>query len=106
MDRRAAQLSEIAALVQTDFTGKDVLIQGLGLCNRTSEYRSVLSYVASADFLKIAESNPAVQALVIAPELYQKALSLLLIRRNYFMRFMKFFSGTRIFINYPPGLPG
>ena len=74
MDRRAAQLSEIAALVQTDFTGKDVLIQGLGLCNRTSEYRSVLSYVASADFLKIAESNPAVQALVIAPELYQKAL--------------------------------
>ena len=74
MDRRAVQLSEIAALVQTDFTGKDILLQGLGLCNRMSEYRAVLSYVSSADFLKIAESNPSVQALVITPELYQKTL--------------------------------
>lgn len=74
MDRRAVQLSEIAALVQTDFTGKDVLLQGLGLCNRTSEYRSVLSYVSSSDFLKIAESNLSVQALVITPELYRKTL--------------------------------
>ena len=71
MNSRSARLSEIAKLADTDFIGEDVVIQGLGLCNRSSVYNSVLSYVASVGFIEKARNNPVVQALIITPDLYK-----------------------------------
>ena len=74
MNSRSARLSEIAKLADTDFIGEDVVIQGLGLCNRSSVYNSVLSYVASVGFIEKARNNPVVQALIITPDLYKTCL--------------------------------
>ena len=71
MNSRSARLSEIAKLADTDFIGEDVVIQGLGLCNLSSVYNSVLSYVASVGFIEKARNNPVVQALIITPDLYK-----------------------------------
>ena len=77
MNSRSARLSEIAKLADTDFIGEDVVIQGLGLCNRSSVYNSVLSYVASVGFIEKARNNPVVQALIITPDLYKTLRSIM-----------------------------
>ena len=105
MNSRSARLSEIAKLADTDFIGEDVVIQGLGLCNRSSVYNSVLSYVASVGFIEKARNNPVVQALIITPDLYKTLTGerfsyILRFLKSYFIRSIMSFWNRLIFIDY------
>lgn len=73
MSNRIIKLSDLARFSGTNFVGKDMVIRGLGLCNRNSEYHPILSYTSSSDFLEKAVSNSAVQALVVTSEIYNLA---------------------------------
>ena len=65
MERRKALLSEICSLVRVQFFGEDVEINGLNLCNRPSQYESILGYTTSPRFFDVIIANPAVRALVL-----------------------------------------
>ena len=104
MNSRSARLSEIAKLADTDFIGEDVVIQGLGLCNRSSVYNSVLSYVASVGFIEKARNNPVVQALIriCIRRLPENGLVIFFLRflKSYFIRSIMSFWNRLIFIDY------
>ena len=72
MQQRSARLSELAALVSKPFVGEDFEINGLGLCNRTSAYESILSYVASPSYAHYAQTNPRVVALFVNAACYEE----------------------------------
>ena len=69
MERRKAKLSELCALVGVSFIGEDVEINGLNLCNRETEYESIMGYTTNAKFFDAILANKAVKALVLSEEL-------------------------------------
>ena len=72
MEKRKALLSELCSLVGVQFIGKDVEINGLNLCNRPSQYESILGYTTSPRFFDAILANPAVKALVLTEELLKQ----------------------------------
>lgn len=42
----------------------DIFIEWLNLCNRTTKYKSILSYTTNSDWVKVVENNLAVRALI------------------------------------------
>lgn len=72
MKQRDATLKEFARLVGAECIRGEILISGLGLCNRNSSYSSVLSYLASKNYISTALSNPSVKALVVTQEIYNE----------------------------------
>lgn len=75
MDIRKAKISEIAALLNIDYVGDDLIINGLNLCNRKTEFESILSYITSELFFDAIFTNNAVHALVISQEDYEKLVN-------------------------------
>lgn len=71
MARRSIPLSEIAAWLNVPLYNADLEINGLGLCNRTTVYPSILSYITSLDYLGKALLNTNVKALLLSEEQYQ-----------------------------------
>lgn len=71
MKKREATLEELTKLVNRSFVGDDILIDGLGLCNRLTKYNSILSYLTSKNYIDNAISNPSVKALFVTSELYE-----------------------------------
>ena len=69
MKRHNALLSEIAALVNRPFEGKDCVIENLNLCNRPTKYESILGYTTSPKFFDAIRNNQSLTALVITQEL-------------------------------------
>ena len=65
---RSIKLSEIASIFGLEFHGEDVVINGLNLCNRESEYDSILSYVISDRFIKNVRNNIHISVLIIKEE--------------------------------------
>lgn len=76
MNQRKAKLSELCNLVGVPFIGDDVEINGLNLCNRKTEFKSILGYTTSAKFFDSILQNKAVKALAINEELLQQFKSL------------------------------
>lgn len=72
MEKRKAKLSELCSLVGASFIGEDVEINGLNLCNRETEYESILGYTTSAKFFNAILANNAVRALVLSEELLHR----------------------------------
>lgn len=72
MERRKALLSEICSLVGVQFIGEDVEINGLNLCNRPSQYESILGYTTSPRFFDAILANLSLKALVLTEELYKQ----------------------------------
>lgn len=72
MEIRKASLSEICSLVGEQFIGEDVEINGLNLCDRFSQYESILGYTTSPKFFNAILANPAVKVLVLKEELYKQ----------------------------------
>lgn len=73
MSSRSIKLSAVAELIPIGYQGNDITLDSLGLCNRRSEFTSVLSYIESADFLSKAIENTAVKALVVTQQVYEVA---------------------------------
>ena len=69
MKRHQALLSEIAALVDAQIIGKDCLIESLNLCNRPTQYSSILGFVTSSKFFDAICCNQSLTALVISSSL-------------------------------------
>ena len=65
MERHHALLSDIAALVGEHIIGKDCIIGNLNLCNRPTQYSSILGYVTSTKFFEAIQKNTSLKALVI-----------------------------------------
>ena len=63
---RGIWVSEICERHRLTLKGKDVRIDGLGLCNRESEYLSILSYVSKEEYFEAVKSNEAVSCLVVS----------------------------------------
>lgn len=68
MERRNVSISEICNGLGLSYVGKDAAIDGLNLCNRTSEHNRILTYVTSADYADIVQMNPAVAGIVLKRE--------------------------------------
>jgi UDP-3-O-[3-hydroxymyristoyl] glucosamine N-acyltransferase len=73
MKYREIYLSELAKIANSDYIGNDVLINGLGLCNRKTAYESILAYIDSVDFLQKAAENRHVKALVATRHIAEQA---------------------------------
>ncbi|WP_051200672.1 DapH/DapD/GlmU-related protein [Butyrivibrio sp. XPD2002] len=61
---KSIKLSTLAQKLNLRYEGKDVEIDGLGLCNRDTEYLSILSYVTSEAYIDNVIENKAIVALV------------------------------------------
>lgn len=77
MKRHYALLSEIAALVDKQFDGQDCVIENLNLCNRPTQFASILGYVTSPKFFNAIRENNSLTALVISKDLKEKLESFL-----------------------------
>lgn len=71
MEYRKALISEISLLIQKPYKGKDIQIEGLGLCNRNSYFTSILSYIVSEKYLNLAIKNKSVKSLFLKEAIYQ-----------------------------------
>ncbi len=71
MKERSILLSEIAEHFGVPMINGDIEINGLGLCNRTSVYPSILSYVTSTEYIAAAKNNPSIKALFISKNHYE-----------------------------------
>lgn len=67
---RNITLLELCRALGLEHTGTDVRFDGLNLCNRSSEHRSILTYATSPDYAETVRSNPAVTGLVVTPQDY------------------------------------
>lgn len=72
MDKRKAKLSELADLIGCHYIGDDIIINGLNLCNRPTDYDSILGYTTSELFFDAIYANSHINALVLTKELYEK----------------------------------
>ena len=63
---RKYMLSAIANTFGLEIIGDDVEINGLNLCNRQSEYDSVLSYVTNGHFVNDVKGNTKIKALILS----------------------------------------
>ena len=72
MERHNAFLSEIATLVNCQFEGKDCIIENLNLCNRPTQYSSILGYTTSPKFFEAILANKSLSALVITRGLQEE----------------------------------
>lgn len=69
MKQHKACLSEVVSLVGESFKGKDCTIENLNLCNRPTQYSSILGYVTSSKFFDAVLNNKSLSALIITPKL-------------------------------------
>jgi len=67
---RSIQLSTIVDALDLTMTGSDMEVQGLNLCNRQTQYNSILSYATSEKYLVKAIENLSIKTLVLTLELH------------------------------------
>ncbi len=82
---RQIKLNEISKLLKLEFKGTDSVINGLNLCNRNTNYNSIISYVTSQNFLNYATNNKNVKAIFITPKLYDENKDLFNIPISFFI---------------------
>jgi UDP-3-O-[3-hydroxymyristoyl] glucosamine N-acyltransferase len=71
MKERETTVREIAGILQLDFTGRDIPVDGLNLCNRPSEHNSIISYITAAKYAEHLKGNTKVKGLFIAKGDYE-----------------------------------
>lgn len=72
MKERSIQVSEISKILDTPFIGDDVCVQGLNLCNRSTRYDSVLSYITSVKYISLLCNNKAIKVLFVSDSVYDE----------------------------------
>lgn len=70
MKLRCAKLSQLADIVKGNLIGNDIVIEGLGLCNRSTQYKSIISYMTDVNFADSALNNNSVKALIVTKGVY------------------------------------
>lgn len=72
MELRRANISEMVALISRSFIGDDFEINGLGLCNRATQYASIVSYLTNISYAHYARENKAVNVLFTNTACYEE----------------------------------
>lgn len=75
MREREITTQEISSIIGVPVTGDNNKIDGLNLCNRDSEYSSVLSYITNSKFTPYIRTNKKIKALILPKELYNEISS-------------------------------
>lgn len=70
MKEREISISEISRILKSTYIGEDVNINGLNLCNRETEYNSVLSFITGERFLPFVRNNKSIKGLLLTYDLY------------------------------------
>ncbi len=72
MERRRISIEEISQIIslKPDIV-KDFTINGLNLCNRRTQYESIVSYVTNVNLLENVKHNKSIKVLVISSDLYE-----------------------------------
>lgn len=65
-------LSVISSYLDCPIVGKDIVIDGFNLCNRTILANNAISYCTSIDYMLFAIRNDKVKALIVSPELFNQ----------------------------------
>jgi len=68
MKTRELTLKEISQILNFEFLGENVIVNGLNLCNRESVYESLLSYITSIKYLNYLRTNSKIKAVFVSPE--------------------------------------
>lgn len=63
------KLSELAAKLNFQYEGEDLIIDGLGFTDRETEYKSIISYVTSEKYIEQIRNNHAISCLVLSDAL-------------------------------------
>lgn len=72
MKYRDIKLSDINKLIPITYIGEDRVINGLNLCNRETNYQSILGYTTSELFFNAILDNCRIKAIVVSKEAYEK----------------------------------
>ena len=72
MEYRKISSVEISKLLNLDFYGPNVFVEGLNFCDRKSNYESILSFTTSSKYLKNYEDNNSVKILFLTESLLHK----------------------------------
>lgn len=67
--KKTVRLSALAERIEGRLAGLDIEIDGLGLCNRISDYSSILSYVTGDGYVSSVKDNQAIAGLVLSESL-------------------------------------
>lgn len=67
---RNISLKEISEIIGIEYLGKNCTINGLNLCNRSSLYKSVISYVTSDKYIEYVKNNTSINTIIVTNELY------------------------------------
>jgi UDP-3-O-[3-hydroxymyristoyl] glucosamine N-acyltransferase len=67
--KRSTQLTALSKIIDAEMMHDSILIDGLNLCNRESQYTNILSYATSERYLLIAAENKNIVAMVLNREL-------------------------------------
>lgn len=62
-------LSDLIKEIDCEYVGKDIEIDGLGLCNRDTGYKEILSYAVNDQYVSTVKNNQAIACLVISENL-------------------------------------
>lgn len=68
---KSIRLSELSDRLNLKIIGKDVEIDGLGLCNRVTEYKSIISYVTNNKYTDQVASNMSIACLVLSENIME-----------------------------------
>ena len=72
MVNRKVSCIEISKLLNLEFYGPNVIVEGLNFCDRKSNYKSILSFTTSSKYLKSYEDNTSVKILFLTESLLHK----------------------------------
>lgn len=75
MKEREIRISEIAKILELDYIGKDLIIDGLNLCNRPTKYNSIVSYITSEKYLNNVVENKSICGLFLTQYIYENFVS-------------------------------
>ena len=64
--KKTIRLSKLATNFGFEFEGKDIEFDGLGLCNRETSCKSMLSYVVDNKYIANIKENEAISCLVLS----------------------------------------
>lgn len=71
---RNIKLSQICDIFSLKYFGDDVTIDGLNLCNRESQFASILSYVTDENYLNYIKDKENISCIVLSKQLFQKCI--------------------------------
>jgi UDP-3-O-[3-hydroxymyristoyl] glucosamine N-acyltransferase len=72
MQKRQIFVQEIADILNIDFVGENIEIQGLNFCDQETVYDSIISYIVSPKYFRYLHENKKVKAVFLDNDLFRQ----------------------------------